>query len=428
MKERKYSAETLCAQAGYDPKNKEPRITPIVQSTTYNYDTSEDLARVFSLSEGGYMYSRLGNPTVAVLEEKIAALEGGVKGVATSSGMAASFFSVINITRAGQNIIATSNVYGGTMTLFTFELKNMGIEVRFVSERASKEEILASCDENTRLIFAESLSNPSLDVLDFEEFAGAAKEAKIPLIVDNTFPSPFLCRPLDHGANIVVHSTSKYIDGHGSCIGGMIIDGGNFDWKSSGKFPELTEPDESYHGVVYADSFGKAAYGAKCQAGLLRNFGSTMSPFNAFLTNIGTETLHLRMERHSNNALKVAEYLENHTKVDWVNYPKLKSSKYYDLANKYLPKGAAGVVSFGVKGGADLAKKFLDNLGGFITIATHVGDLKTMALHPASTTHSQLSEEEMKAGNVLPNLVRLNIGIENVDDIISELERAFEGI
>lgn len=421
-----YAIETICVKGGYEPKNTEPAVTPIVQSTTYKYDSADDLADVFDLKQNTYMYTRLGNPTLGVLENKIAALEGGVKSCSTSSGQSASLFAIANITKAGQNILAMNNLYGGTMTLLGNQLKNFGIDVRFVDVNASKEEMLSKCDENTRLVFGETLSNPSLDVIDFEKVSAVAKKLNVPLVIDNTFPTPYLCRPFDYGANIVVHSTTKYLDGHATSVGGMVVDGGNFDWES-GNFPELTTPDKNYHGLIYTKAFGKAAFAAKCQAGLLRDIGATMSPFNAFLTNLGTETLHVRMERHCQNALAVAEYLEKHPKIEWVKYPGLKSSPYYELAKKYLPKGASGVVTFGVKGGVKAAKTLLDSFG-LANIVTHVGDLRTIALHPASTTHRQLSEEQLIEAGVQPNLIRYSVGIENINDILADLTQALERI
>ena len=418
--------ETKCVQAGYSPDNTAPRVAPIVQSTTYKYDSCDSLANAFNLAQATPIYTRLGNPTLSVLEEKIAALEGGVAAVTTSSGQSAIFFSVLALAKAGDNIISLNNVYGGTHTLFSSTLKNLGIEVRFVSPSDSADTIFALADDKTKLIYAETIGNPALEVIDFEKLSSVAKKADLPLVVDNTFATPYLCRPLELGANIVVHSTTKYIDGHATSVGGVIVDGGNYNWEN-GKYPGLSEPDESYHGLVYTKSFGSAALALKIRAGLLRDIGSTMSPFNAFLTNIGLETLHLRMERHSQNAIVIAKHLEKHDKVEYVNYPLLESSKAYNLAKKYLPKGASGVISVGIKGGVKEAQKFIDSLK-LLTLVTHVCDVRSHAIHPASTTHRQLSEQEQIQGGVLPNLVRISVGIEDVKDIIADIDQALASI
>lgn len=423
---RDKAIETQCVQAGYYPENRDPRVMPIVQSTTYKFDTADELGDVFDLKVGANMYTRLGNPTLNWLEEKIAVLEGGVAAVTTASGQSANLFAVINIAKAGEHVIAMSNLYGGTHTLFGTQLKKFGIDVEFVDPDASLEEMKQSVRPETRLIFAETIGNPALDVLDFEKVSALAAYADVPLVVDNTFPTPFLCRPFEHGAHIVTHSTTKYMDGHATSVGGVVVDSGKFNW-NSGKYPELTTPDADYHGLVYTEAFGPAAFIAKTRAGLLRDIGSTMSPMNAFLTNLGLETLHLRMERHSENALAVAKYLEGHEKIDWVNYPGLESSKDYALAQKYLPKGSSGIVSFGPKGGAEAAKKIIDTLQ-LSTLVTHVGDIRSHTIHPASTTHRQLSEEQLLAAGVKPELIRLNVGCEHVDDIIRDLEAALSAL
>ena len=418
---------TQCVQAGYLPKGSaEPRVMPIVQSTTYKYENCDALAAAFDLQAPTPIYTRLGNPTLSFLEEKITTLEGGIAAVTTASGQSAILFSVLALTKSGENIISLNNIYGGTHTLFASTLKNMGIEVRFVSASATADEIYSLIDDNTKLVYAETIGNPALEVLDFEKLSSIAKKADIPLVIDNTFATPYLCRPFELGANIVIHSTTKYMDGHATSVGGVIVDGGNFNWEN-GKFPQLSTPDESYHGLIYTKAFGKAAFALKIRAGLLRDIGSTMSPFNAFLTTLGLETLHLRMEKHCENALKVAKYLEGHEKIEFVNYPLLESSPSYELAKKYLTKGASGVVAFGVKGGSDNAKAFIDNMK-LATLVTHVADVRTHALHPASTTHRQLSEAEQIAGGILPNLVRYSVGIEDADDIIADIKQALEKI
>ncbi|MFI3175555.1 MAG: O-acetylhomoserine aminocarboxypropyltransferase/cysteine synthase family protein [Bacillota bacterium] len=414
--------ETQCVQGGYAPENGEPRIMPIVQSTTYKYDDADSVAQLFDLEAAGHMYSRISNPTLAVLEEKIALLEGGSGAMLTSSGQSANLFAILNICATGQHVLAMSNLYGGTYNLFNTTLKNMGIDVTFVDPSLPLAELKSHIKENTRAVFGETIGNPGVDVLDFEKASTLAHDAGIPLIVDSTFATPTLCRPFEHGADIVTHSTTKYFDGHATSVGGVVVDGGKFNW-SNGKFKELTEPDPSYHGVVYTESFGNAAYITKARVTLLRDIGSTMSPFNAFLTNLGTETLALRMKKHSDNALALAKFLEAHDKVSWVKYPKLESSPSYALAEKYLPDGASGIIAFGVKGGVEAGKKFINSLH-LASLVVHVGDLRSHVLHPASMTHRQLSEEAQIACGVSPDMIRFSIGIENIDDIIKDVDQA----
>lgn len=419
---RQQSIDTRCVQAGFIPENGDPRIMPIVQSTTYAFDTAEELGDVFDLKVAKHMYTRLGNPTLAWLEEKIAVLEGGVGACVTASGQAANLFAVLNITRAGQHILAMNNLYGGTHTLLGSQLARLGIEVTFADPHRPLDELKNELRDNTRAIFAETLGNPALDVLDFAKMAALAEHGGVPLIVDNTFPTPYLCNPIEHGAHIVTHSTTKYLDGHATSIGGCLVDGGTFDW-SGGKYPELTEPDLDYHGVVYSEAFGAKGYITKAHAGLLRDIGATMSPMNAFLTAIGIETLHLRMQRHSENALAVATFLEGHPDVEWVRYPGLKSDPNYELAMKYLPRGQSGVIAFGPKGGAERARRIINALE-LASLVTHVGDARTHVIHPASTTHRQLDEAALRAGGVAPELIRYSIGIEDADDIIRDMDRA----
>lgn len=414
--------ETICIQAGYSPKNGEPRVMPIYQSTTYKYDSAQTLGELFDLKQEGHMYSRISNPSVAFVEEKVSQLEGGVGAMMTSSGQAAILISILNLCSAGDNFVCSSAIYGGTVNLFSVTLKRMDIECRFILPNSSLEEIEAQIDGRTKLIYGESLTNPSLDVLDIEKFAQAAHAHSIPLIVDNTFPTPILCRPFEFGADIVVHSTSKYMDGHATVVGGMIVDSGKFDW-TRGNFPGMTQPDQSYHGVTYTKDFGKAAFITKARVQLMRDLGSTPQAMSAFILNLGLETLALRMERHSSNALKVAEYLENNPKISWVNYPGLDSNKNHRLAEKYLPNGCSGVVSFGVKGGREAAMKFMDRLK-LAAIVTHVADARTCVLHPASTTHRQLTDQQLADAGVSPDLIRFSVGIENVEDIISDIEQA----
>ncbi len=422
----KYSIETKCVQGGYEPGNGEPRVIPIYQSTTYKYDSADHLGKLFDLKVDGHMYSRISNPTVAFLEEKISMLEGGVGAMFTSSGQSANLMAVLNICSAGQNIISLSSIYGGTVNLFAVTMKKMGIDVRFVTPEMSDEEIEKYFDENTRLVFGETIANPALKVFDIERYANLAHKHNVPLVVDNTFATPVLCRPFEFGADIVVHSTTKYIDGHAQVVGGIVVDSGKFDW-NNGKFPELTQPDESYHGVVYTESFGNAAYITKARVQLMRDLGATPSPISAFMLNTSLETLHLRMERHSENALRIAKFLEGNDKITWVNYPKLQSSEDFELAEKYLPAGASGVISFGVKGGREAAMKFMDSLK-LAAIVVHVADARTSVLHPASTTHRQLTDQQLIDGGITPDLIRMSVGIENADDIIADIKQALEEI
>ena len=424
--ENNWSKGTICIQSGYQPKNGEPRVLPIYQSTTYRYDDPDYVEGLFNLQVPGHMYTRISNPTVAALEEKFSQLEGGVGAVAVASGQAATFFSIINICDKGDHVLAASTLYGGTVNLLCVTLKKFGIDVTLVDPEASKEEILSCAKERTRLIFGETIGNPGLNVLDFEKFSEIAKELQVPFIVDNTVATPYLCNPFKLGANIVIHSTSKYADGHAQALGGIVVDGGNFDW-NNGKYPELVEPDESYHGISYVDTFKESAYITKLRVTLLRDLGSTPSPFNAYLTNLGLETLHLRMERHSYNALELAKWLEKHPKVSWVNYPLLESSKSYDKACKYLNGGASGVLTFGIKGGIEEAKRFTKALK-LVALVVHLGDARSSVLHPASTTHNQLSEEEQIAAGVAPDLLRVSIGIEDIEDIKADFEQALEQI
>lgn len=419
--------ETVCVQGGYSPKNGEARVLPIYQSTTYKYDTCEEMGRLFDLEAEGYFYTRLANPTVGCVEAKIAELEGGVGAMMTSSGQAATLIAVLTLCSAGDHVVCSAAVYGGSFNLLGVTLERAGIHTTFVDPDAPEEEIAAAVRPETKAVIGETIANPSLIVLDIEKFARVAHNNGIPLIVDNTFATPVLCRPFEYGADIVIHSTSKYMDGHAVSLGGVIVDSGNFDWAASGKFPEFTTPDDSYHGVVYTEKFGKMAYITKARAQLMRDLGSAPSPQNAFLLNLGLETLHLRMKAHSDNAAKVAAFLENDERVSWVNYPGLEGNKYNALAKKYLNGGCSGVVSFGVKGGREAAVRVLNSLE-MIAIVTHVADARTCALHPASTTHRQLTDEQLAEGGVGADLVRLSVGIENVDDIIEDLDRALSNI
>lgn len=419
-----YAKETICIQSGWKPTNGQPRVLPIIQSTTYKYDTSEQMGRLFDLEESGYFYTRLQNPTNDFVAQKICELEGGVAAMLTSSGQAANYYAVFNICEAGDHVIMSSTVYGGTFNLLTVTMKKMGIECTVVNPDDSVEELNKAFKPNTKCVFGETIANPALVVLDIEKFATVAHAHGVPLIVDNTFATPINCNPFEWGADIVTHSTTKYMDGHATCVGGAIVDSGNFDWKAQAeKFPGLCTPDESYHGVTYVEKFGKAAYITKATVQLMRDLGSIQSPQNAFLLNMGLETLHLRVERHCSNAQKVAEFLENHEKVAWVQYPGLKSNKYYDLAQKYLPKGSCGVISFGLKGGRSAAENMMDKLK-LAAIVTHVADARTCVLHPASHTHRQMNDEQLVEAGVQPDLIRLSVGIENVDDIIADLEQA----
>lgn len=421
-----FRIETQCVQGCYKPGNGEPRVLPICQSTTYKYDSSEHLGDLFDLKAPGHMYSRISNPTVEMVEKKIAMLEGGVGAALVSSGQAANLLAILNITSAGQNFVSLSSIYGGTINLFAVTLKKMGIEVRFITPGMTDEEMDALFDENTRLVFGETVANPALTVLDFDKYSALAHKHDVPFVVDNTFATPVLCRPFEFGADIVCHSTTKYMDGHAQVVGGVIVDGGKFNW-NNGKYPEICEPDESYHGVIYSESFGEAAYISKVRCQLIRDFGVALAPLPAFLLNTGLETLHLRMERHCENALKVAEFLEANDMISWVNYPKLKSSPDFELAEKYLPKGVCGVISFGIKGGREAAVKFMDSLK-LAAIVVHVADARTCVLHPASTTHRQLTDEQLVDAGIGADLVRMSVGIENADDIIDDIKQALEEV
>ena len=424
----KRNLDTICVQGGWQPKNGEPRVLPIYQSTTYKYDNSEQMGRLFDLEEEGYFYTRLQNPTNDVVAQKICDLEGGVAGMLTSSGQAANYYAAFNICEAGDHIICSAHVYGGTFNLFGVTMKKQGIDVTFINPDCTEEELEAAFKPNTKMVFGETISNPSLVVLDIEKFAKAAHRHGVPLIVDNTFATPINCRPFEWGADIVTHSTTKYMDGHAMAVGGAIVDSGKFDWNAhADKFPELTTPDDSYHGIVYTERFGKGAYITKATAQLMRDLGSIPAPMNSFLLNVGLETLHLRMPRHCENAIKVATYLQSSDKVAWVNCPMLKGNKYYDLAKKYMPNGTCGVITFGLKGGRETAIKFMDSLE-FITIVTHVADARSCVLHPASHTHRQMTDEQLIEAGVQPDLIRFSIGIENADDIINDLEQALNRI
>lgn len=423
-----YKKETICVQSGWKPVNGQPRVLPIIQSTTFKYDTSEQMGRLFDLEESGYFYSRLQNPTNDMVAQKICELEGGVAAMLTASGQAANQYAVFNICEAGDHVVMSSTVYGGTFNLLTVTMKKMGIQCTVVDPDAPEEEIAKAFQPNTKCVVAETIANPALVVLDIEKFARLAHSHQVPLIVDNTFATPINCNPFEWGADIVTHSTTKYMDGHASTIGGVIVDSGNFDWESCGeKFPGLTTPDESYHGVIYTQKFGKAAYITKATSQLMRDLGAVQAPMNAFILNLGLESLPLRMERHCYNAQKVAEYLENHEKIEWVNYPGLKSNKYYDLAQKYMPNGTCGVISFGPKGGRAAAGALMDKLK-LAAIVTHVADARTCVLHPASHTHRQMTDEQLVEAGVAPELVRLSVGLEHVDDIIADLDQALAQI
>lgn len=419
--------DTICVQGTYKPKNGEPRVIPIIQSTTYKYDSSVEMGNLFDLKESGYFYSRLQNPTCDNVASKICALEGGVAGMLTGSGQAANFYAVFNIAQAGDHIVSSSAIYGGTYNLFNVTMRKLGIDFTFVSPTASAEEIQAAIKPNTKAIFGETISNPSLDILDIETFASVAHKNGIPLIVDNTFATPINCRVFDYGVDIVTHSTTKYMEGHASTIGGAIVDSGNFDWTQNDKFPGLTTPDDSYHGIVYTEAFGKGAYITKATVQLMRDLGSVQSPNEAFLLNVGLESLHLRIQRHCENAKAVAQYLEKHPKITWVNCAMLEGDSQYEIAKKYMPNGTCGVVSFGIKGGREAATKFMDSLQ-LAAIVTHVADARTCCLHPASTTHRQLTDEQLKECGVSPDLVRFSCGIEAADDIIADIEQALEKV
>lgn len=421
-----YKIDTKCVQGTYDPKNGESRVIPIVQSTTFAYEDSDLMADLFDLKANGSFYTRLGNPTTGYFEGKMALLEGGVGALALSSGQSASMFAIINICNAGDHVISSTSIYGGTFNLFDVSLRKLGIDFTFIHPDASVAEIVACARPNTKALFGETLANPSLTVLDFEKFAAAAKQMDVPFIVDNTLATPYLCRPFEHGANIVIHSASKYTDGHATSVGGVLIDGGNYNW-DNGKFPGLVEPDDSYHGLKYVETFGPMAFIIKARAQLLRDYGCTPSPFNSFLFHLGLETLHLRMERHSYNALKLAEFLSNHPQIEWVKYPGLKTNPYYTLAQTYLPKGQSGILSFGIKGGAEAGKAIVKHLD-MVKMVVHLGDLRTCILHPASTTHRQLGEEQQLSSGIKPEMIRVSVGIEDIDDIIKDFDKALKAV
>ncbi len=417
--------ETLCVQAGYQPKTGEARIPPIVQSTTYVYEKTQDMADLFDLKSDGYFYSRLANPTVAAFEGKVAALEGGVCAIGCSSGMSATMLAVFTVAGAGDNIVASQSIYGGSYNLFSTTLPKLGIECRFFDPDAPAEDIEKLVDDRTKIIFAESIANPSIVVLDFEKLANIAKKHGVLFAVDNTLATPIFVRPKEWGANLILHSSSKYLDGHAAALGGVIVDAGNFNFKGNPRYPSFNEPDESYHGLVYADL--AVAFGTKCRAQMIRDMGAIMSPQNAFLSYIGCDTLALRMRQHASNAKKVAEYLNNHPKIEWILHPSLKDNKYHSLAQKYMPEGQGGMMSFGIKGSVEKCARFMESLE-LITQETHVADVRSCVLHPASTTHRQLSEEDLKAAGVPHNLIRLSVGIENPDDIIADIEKALEKV
>ena len=423
---KKTTPGTICVQGGWKPGKGEPRQLPIYQSTTFKYDNSEQMARLFDLKDSGYFYTRLANPTNDAVANKIAQLEGGVAAMLTSSGQAASFFSVFNICEAGDHLISANSIYGGTYNLFGVTLKKMGIECTFVDPDSSDAEIEAAFRPNTKCFFGETISNPGGNVFDIERFAQIAHRHGVPLIVDNTFATPVNCRPIEWGADIVTHSTTKYMDGHGAAVGGVIVDSGNFDWMAhADKFPGLCKPDESYHGLTYATAFGKLAYITNATAQLMRDLGSIQSPQNAFLLNMGLESLHVRIQRHCENAQKVAEFLHDDPRVGWINYAGLPDNKYYPLAQKYLPNGGCGVIAFGLKGSREEAIRFMDSLK-FITIVTHVADAKTCVLHPASHTHRQLSDEQLREAGIAPDLIRLSVGLEDIDDILADIKQALD--
>ena len=421
--------DTICVQGGYTPKNGEPRQIPIVQSTTFKYDTSEDMGKLFDLEASGYFYTRLQNPTNDYVAAKLTEMEGGTAGMLTSSGQAANFFAVFNIATSGDHVVSSANIYGGTFNLFSVTMKKMGIDFTFISPDSTEEEIEAAMRPNTKAVFGETVANPSLAVLDIELFAKVAHRHGVPLIIDNTFATPVNCRPIEWGADIVTHSTTKYIDGHGVSVGGAIIDSGKFDWMAhADKFPGLCTPDDSYHGITYATKFGKeGAFITKATAQLMRDFGAIQSPQHAFYINLGLESLHVRMARHVENGKKVAEFLKNHPLVDWVTYPDLEGDKYYDLAKKYCPNGTCGVVSFGVKGGRKGAEQVMKSLR-LIAIETHVADARSCCLHPANATHRQMTDDELVAAGITPDLVRLSCGLESADDLIADLSQALDTV
>ena len=422
----KNNTSTICVQGGYDPKNGESRVVPIVQSTTFKYESSEQMGDLFDLKDVGYFYTRLANPTNDAVANKICQLEGGVAAILTSSGQAANFYAILNIASAGDHVISTSAIYGGTYNLIANTLKNLGIESTFVDPDISDEELQTKFKSNTKLVFGETLSNPSLKILDIEKFAKAAHKNGVPLIIDNTFPTPIFCRPFEWGADIVTHSTTKYMNGSANSVGGVVVDSGNFDWTQySEKYPGLTTPDETYHGTIYTESFGKGAYITKMTTNLMRDLGSIPSPQNSFYLGVGLETLHLRMERHFQNALAIAQHLEKHPKISWVSFSGLEKDSQHELAKKYLPNGSCGVISFGIKGGREEAVKFMDSLR-LAAIVTHVADTRTCVLHPASTTHRQMNDDELVAAGVSPDLIRLSVGIEDVRDLIADIDQALE--
>lgn len=421
-----YRIETKCVQSGYEPGNGEPRVLPIYQSTTFRYTSSEQMGRLFDLEESGYFYTRLQNPTNDAVAAKICDLEGGAAAMLTSSGQAANFYAIMNIAEEGDHIVCASALYGGTYNLFAHTIRKMGVTATFVDPDCTEEELEAAFQDNTKAVFGETIANPALVVLDFEKFAKAAHKHGVPFIVDNTFATPINCRPFEWGADIVTHSTTKYMDGHAMTVGGCIVDSGNFDWEAHhDKFTGLTEPDESYHGIIYTQKFGKLAYITKATSQLMRDLGSIQSPQNAFLINVGLETLHLRMPKHCENALKVATYLKSREDVAWVNYPGLEGDKYYELAKKYMPNGTCGVISFGLKSGRKGAADFMDKLK-LCSIETHVADSRTAVLHPASHTHRQLTDEQLVEAGVDPSMIRLSVGIEGADDIIEDIRQALE--
>lgn len=429
MDEKNFNVGTKCVQAGYTPGNGEPREVPIIQSTTFKYNTSEDMGKLFDLEASGYFYSRLQNPTCDIVAAKIAALEGGSAAMLTGSGQAANFFATFNIAQAGDHIVSSSSIYGGTFNLFNVTMRKMGIDFTFVSPDCTEEELQAAIKPNTKAVFGETIANPALTVLDIEMFAKVAHKNGLPLIIDNTFATPVNCRPIEFGADIVTHSTTKYMDGHGSAVGGAIVDSGKFDWMAhADKFPGLCTPDESYHGITYAEKFGMGgAFITKCTAHLMRDLGSVQSPQSAYLLNLGLESLHVRMKRHCENGLKVAEFLKSSDKVSWVTYPSLEGDKYYERAKKYLPNGSCGVVSFGVKGGKPAAEKFMKALK-IAAIETHVADARTCCLHPASATHRQLTEQELIDCGISSDLVRFSCGLEDAEDLIADIKQALDSI
>ena len=421
-----YNIDTICVQGGYEPKKGEPRVVPIVQSTTFKYETSQQMGDLFDLKDSGYFYTRLANPTNDAVANKICQLEGGVAAILTSSGQAANFYAIFNIASAGDHVIASSAIYGGTYNLIAKTMKNMGIETTFVDPDISAEDLESKFRPNTKLVFGEVLANPALKILDIEKFAKAAHKHGVPLIVDNTFPTPIFCRPFEWGVDIVTHSTSKYMNGTANALGGVVVDSGNFDWsKYKDKYKGLTTPDETYHGIVYTESFGKGAYITKMTTNLMRDLGAIPSPQNSFYLGVGLETLHLRMPRHFENALAIAKHLEKHPKISWVSFSGLENDSQHELAKKYLPNGSCGVISFGIAGGREAAVKFMDSLE-LIAIVTHVADARTCVLHPASTTHRQMNDDELKAAGVLPDLIRISVGIEDVRDLIADIEQALE--